>query len=249
MHPGLMILLFPTCACGMLLVKISILLLVHPAKTCIFLVLCVTAMYFLDIVDSIVALVLPFKPFHLLFSHIKSSSRNTVEAMITCLWNITKGFGNTLYGHRAMRCRFAPPESLHNPSVSKRYELFTSPYFFHIVEKLRADVKKTLESAYNLLAEQDKTSILFHKEITFLQNARYTRGLWIFQKGDVVISQSKLGKPKAQLKCFGKAEEAFHLQQELSVFSPQVYLSNVVDETTGLELMFENFGELSWKSN
>ncbi|KAI7961540.1 hypothetical protein MJO28_002029 [Puccinia striiformis f. sp. tritici] len=52
------------------------------------------------------------------------------------------------------------------------------------VRNLQAHVNKTLESAYHLLAEQDKTSILFHEEISFLQHAQYHRGRWIFQNGD-----------------------------------------------------------------
>jgi hypothetical protein len=81
---------------AMSLVNILALLLAHPARACTFIVLCVTTMYFFDIVDSIAALVLPFKPFHLLYSHIKSLSKNTLEAMITGMWNMTKAFGDTL---------------------------------------------------------------------------------------------------------------------------------------------------------
>ncbi|KNZ47022.1 hypothetical protein VP01_674g5 [Puccinia sorghi] len=39
---------------------------------------------------------LSFKPFQLLYSHIKSSSMNTLDAIIHFLLNITKGFGKHL---------------------------------------------------------------------------------------------------------------------------------------------------------
>ncbi|POW12586.1 hypothetical protein PSTT_04213, partial [Puccinia striiformis] len=246
-------------------------------------VLCVTAMYFFDIVDSIVALVLPFKPFHLLYSHIKSSSRNTVEAMITCLWNITKGFGHTLFMVTGLCSVVLPHRS---PYTIPRRPKDTN-YPLHLTSSVLVSLNKPENSfpeTTDLLQLSNALLFMDMKLGNHIKISSQVRNLafasspftdkilkldsgefnsltlqnhlpeQIFKesirrrRGDIVISQSKPGKPKAQLECFGKAE-AFHLQQELSLFSPQVYLSNVVDETTGLELMYENFGELSWKSN
>ncbi|KNE87555.1 hypothetical protein PSTG_19060, partial [Puccinia striiformis f. sp. tritici PST-78] len=50
------------------------------------------------------------------------------------------------------------------------------------VEHLQANANKTLGSANNLLDEQDKTSVLFHQEISLLQSTRHRRGIWVFQK-------------------------------------------------------------------
>ncbi|PLW27223.1 hypothetical protein PCASD_14219 [Puccinia coronata f. sp. avenae] len=44
------------------------------------------------------------------------------------------------------------------------------------VENLLANANKTLELADNLFAEHDKTSILFHQEISILENMQHRRG-------------------------------------------------------------------------
>jgi hypothetical protein len=49
------------------------------------------------------------------------------------------------------------------------------------VENLLANANKTLELADNLFAEHDKTSILFHQEISILENMQHRRGLWAFR--------------------------------------------------------------------
>ncbi|POW05655.1 hypothetical protein PSHT_10689 [Puccinia striiformis] len=256
-YPALTILLHPMRFLFMSLVKILALLLAHPTQTCTFFVLAMTAMYFFDIIDSIVALVLPFKPFHLLYSHIKSSSMNILKSMITLVWNLAKDFQDTLLmatrvcgvvsrhqsphaisqlskNHKYPLCLTSsvlvslnePENSLaettnllqlsnalffmdmelgNHTKISTQvrhlahvYSLFTDQiekldfvgihlielisqeYFKAIyqnkhsrnqvvesllnfanyeVENLQADVTKTLESAYNLLTEQDMTSI------------------------------------------------------------------------------------------
>jgi hypothetical protein len=148
------------------------------------------------------------------------------------------------------------------------------------VQSLQADANKTLESAYSLLAEQDKTSILFHEEIHFLQNARYHRGPWVFriggakkveteetlifldqnrkklkrgwtalekQRRQLILFLEKIQRMKASFYPIG-IHDRFLYTCSLPCMS-QVYLSNVVGETTGLELIFEDFGELLRKSN
>jgi hypothetical protein len=77
------LILHPIRVFFMSLVKILVLLLVHPAQVCTLLVVSVTAVYFFSIVDSFVALILPFKPFHLLYSHIKTSAKITMGTLIT----------------------------------------------------------------------------------------------------------------------------------------------------------------------
>ncbi|KAI7958375.1 hypothetical protein MJO29_006592 [Puccinia striiformis f. sp. tritici] len=279
-HPALRILLHPVRFLVMSLMKILASPLAHPTQTCTFLILAVTAVYFFDTIDSIVAWVLPFKPFHLLYSHIKSSSINILESMIAFVWNLAKDFQDTLLmatGVCGVVSRHQSPYAISQLSKNHKYplrltssvlvsldepenslaettnllqlsnallfmdmelgnhtkisaqvrhlahvyslftdqiekldlagihliEVIAQEYFKAIyqnkhsrnhvvvsllnfsnyeVENLQADVTKTLESACNLLTEQDLTSILFHEEISFLQNARYRHGLWGFQK-------------------------------------------------------------------
>ncbi|EFP93949.1 uncharacterized protein PGTG_19879 [Puccinia graminis f. sp. tritici CRL 75-36-700-3] len=258
-RPALTILLQPMRFFVMSLVKILALLLAHPGQTCTFLVVILAAVYFFNMVDSLVAFVLPFKPFRLLYSHIKSSSKNILDGLcgvvyphrssnaIPRLLKNTKDplqlttsvlvllnepgnfFAETtdllelsnsllfmnmkLGNHTKISSQvrnLANMYSLFTDEIEKLdsagirvLEIISQEYYKVIyqnkhpknqvgeslvklsndeVENLQANINKTLELAFNLLNEQDKTSILFHEETSFLQNVRNRRGLWGFKK-------------------------------------------------------------------
>ncbi|PLW30813.1 hypothetical protein PCASD_13393 [Puccinia coronata f. sp. avenae] len=96
------------------------------------------------------------------------------------------------------------------------------------LEKLHRSINKTLESAYAILSEQDKTSILFHEEIAFLQKGGYHRRLFLFGKvcyedDEMRITLEFLNQKKKELK------------------------SEIIGETTALELVLEDLWDQSGK--
>ena len=80
------------------------------------------------------------------------------------------------------------------------------------VENLLANANKTLELEHNFLAKQDKTSILFHQEMSLFQNIQHCQGLWAFQNFGNKKVQNKetlefLNRSRANLMCSWTAAE------------------------------------------
>ncbi|KAI7933358.1 hypothetical protein MJO28_017685 [Puccinia striiformis f. sp. tritici] len=91
-----MILLYPIRFFGMSLVKLLTSILAHPRQTFTAIILTVLVFYFFYIIDNIVALVLPFKPFDMLYSHVKMSLRGTLVVIFSSVLNLIKGFSEPL---------------------------------------------------------------------------------------------------------------------------------------------------------
>ena len=85
-----MILFYPLRLLYISIISILALCLAHPRKACSFILGAIVASYFFGTVDNIIALVLPFKPFHFLFFHLKSISRYLFSALITKIWDLIK---------------------------------------------------------------------------------------------------------------------------------------------------------------
>jgi hypothetical protein len=130
-HPAFLVLLHPIRFFFMLLVKILVLLLAHPTQVFTFVVVSVTEVYFLSIIDSFVALILPLKPFHLLYSHIKSSAKIITDTLITCMQNILQGFGKALLTVTGLCDVFLPIVVL-TQSGFQEFKLSTLPHYFRI---------------------------------------------------------------------------------------------------------------------